>query len=105
MLAAPPLLTGREADFEAFWYFTILIFAMLVLVSVLASWALGSVRGLWRQGNQGLALLTVGAVGFFCILMLAMVLTALIGLTRHAATPGTNAASVGMVVAILVPPR
>jgi hypothetical protein len=95
ILAQPPLTTGREADFEAFWYFTILAAGMVVLVGIVAVWAFRSIRPLWREGQRLLSLLVVGSVGFFCFFILGLILTTLVGLTHHATTPGSAAASIG----------
>ncbi len=95
-LAQPPFLTtGRQADFESFWYFTILGTGMAVLVGIVAVWAFRAIRPLWREGQRLLAFLVVGSVGFFCLFFLGLILTALVGLTHHATTPGVQAASVG----------
>jgi hypothetical protein len=42
---------------------------------------------MWRDGNYLAAVLVSGAAGFFCLLFLAMAMTALIGATNHPATP------------------
>lgn len=87
LLAAPPLIPRRAGDFQAFWYFTILAVAMSILVVVTAVWALRSLRAMWRHGERLLPILIAGGVGFFCVLFLSMVLSALIGLTHHPTTP------------------
>jgi hypothetical protein len=95
ILAQPPLTTGRQADFEAFWYFTILGTGMAVLVGIVAVWAFRSIRPMWREGQRLLPFLVMGSTGFFCLFILGLVLTALVGLTNHATTPGTAPASIG----------
>ncbi len=87
LLGAPPLTPGPAGDFQAFWYFTILGLGMAVLVSVVAVWVLRALRPMWRDGNRLMAVLIGSGVGFFCFLFLAMVLSALIGLTNHPTTP------------------
>jgi zinc transporter ZupT len=87
MLADAPLTPGREADFEAFWYYTILGAGMTVLVVLAAWWVFRGIRPMWRDGNRLAAVLVTSAAGFFCVLFLAMALTALIGATHHPATP------------------
>lgn len=98
ILAIPPLLPARQADFEALWFFSIMGLALVTLVSVAAGFAFGSVRPLWRTGQREVALLVSGAVGFVCILILALVLIALVGLTNHPLTPGTAPATIGAVL-------
>ncbi|MGO8687727.1 MAG: hypothetical protein ACLQT7_11235 [Candidatus Dormibacteria bacterium] len=87
VLADAPLTPGREADFEAYWYYTILGAGMTILVVMAAWWVFRGIRPMWRDGNHLAAVLVTGAAGFFCILFLAMALTALIGATNHPATP------------------
>jgi zinc transporter ZupT len=87
LLADAPLTPGREADFEAFWYYTILGAGASVLVVMAAAWVFRAVRPMWRDGNRLTAVVVTGAAGFFCILFLAMAVTALVGATNHPATP------------------
>jgi hypothetical protein len=87
LIATPPLIPKRAGDFQAFWYFTMLAVAMSILVAVTAAWALRSLRAMWRNGERLLPMLVLGGVGFFCVLFLSMILTALVGLTNHPTTP------------------
>jgi hypothetical protein len=87
LLADAPLTPGREADFEAFWYYTILGAGMTILLVMAAVWVFRAIRPMWRDGNHLAAVLVSGAAGFFCILFLAMALSALIGATNHPMTP------------------
>ena len=87
LLADAPLTPGREADFEAFWYYTILGAGMTVLLVMAAWWVFRSIRPMWRDGNYLAAVLVSGAAGFFCLLFLAMALTALVGATNYPMTP------------------
>jgi zinc transporter ZupT len=87
LLAAAPLTPGREADFEAFWYYTILGAGMTILVVMAAFWVFRAIRPMWRDGNRLMAVLIVGAAGFFCLLFLSMAVTALVGATNNPATP------------------
>ena len=87
LLAEAPLTPGREADFEAFWYYTILGAGMTILLVMAAWWVFRAIRPMWRDGNYLAAVLVSGAAGFFCLLFLAMAMTALIGATNHPATP------------------
>jgi zinc transporter ZupT len=87
LLAEAPLTPGREADFEAFWYYTILGAGMTILVVLGAWWVFRGIRPMWRDGNHLAAVLVSGAAGFFCLLFLAMAMTALVGATNHPATP------------------
>ena len=103
ILATPPLIPGREGDFEALWFFCILGLALVTLVSIAAGYAFRSIRPLWREGERLVAVLMTGAVGFVCIFILAVVLTALIGLTNHPRTPGTAPATIGAVLTAGMP--
>jgi zinc transporter ZupT len=87
LLAEAPLTPGREADFEAFWYYTILGAGMTILVVLGAWWVFRGIRPMWRDGNYLAAFLVSGAAGFFCLLFLAMAVTALVGATNHPLTP------------------
>jgi hypothetical protein len=87
LLADAPLTPGREADFESFWYYTILGAGVTILVIMAAVWVFRAVRPMWRNGDRLAAAMVTGAVCFFCILFLSMALTALIGATNHPETP------------------
>lgn len=87
LLAEAPLTPGREADFEAFWYYTILGAGMTILVVLGAWWVFRGIRPMWRDGNHLAAFLVSGAAGFFCLLFLAMAVTALVGATNNPLTP------------------
>ncbi|MGA2284189.1 MAG: hypothetical protein ABSH07_11090 [Candidatus Dormibacteria bacterium] len=87
LLADAPLTPGREADFESFWYYTILGVGIAILVVMAAWWVLRAIRPMWRDGHHLAAAVVTGAAGFFCILFLSMALAALVGATHHPATP------------------
>jgi len=87
LLADAPLTPGREADFESYWYYTILGAGMTVVVAIGTVLVVRAVRPMWRNGDRLAAFVISGAVGFFCVLFLAMALTALIGATHHPETP------------------
>lgn len=78
----------RAADFQASWYLSIVIFAIVVLVAAGAVLSLRAVRPMWRAGDRPLAVVvgTVAAVGaLFFILMLT---TVAVGLAPAAFTGG-----------------
>jgi len=87
LLADAPLTPGREADFESYWYYTILGAGMTLVVVIAAVFVFRAVRPMWRNGDRLTAFVVSGAVGFFCVLFLAMCLSALIGATNHPETP------------------
>jgi len=87
LLANAPLTPDRVADFESFWYYTILGVGMSTLVVLAAVLVFRGVRPMWRDGNHLAAVVVAGSAGFFCVLFLAMALTALIGVTHNAETP------------------
>jgi hypothetical protein len=64
-----PLLL-RAAQFQAAWYFSLLLSAILLLVVLGSVYALLGARGLWREGERGPAAVLAGAVvlGFVAII-------------------------------------
>jgi hypothetical protein len=53
---------ARAGQFQAAWYFSLLLFAILLLVVLGTGYALLGVRRLWRSGAYGPAAMIAGAV-------------------------------------------
>ena len=66
------LLEVRAAQFQAAWYFTLLLAVILLLVIVGSVYALLGARALWRDGDRGPAAVIGGAVLFGLIAMIGM---------------------------------
>jgi hypothetical protein len=71
LTAAAPLL--RDADFQAAWYYSVVIFAGMVAIGWGLLLALRHVRDMWARGDHGLAL-TVGGAAAVAFLMFASML-------------------------------
>ena len=71
---------ARAAQFQAAWYFSLLLFVMLLLVFVGTGYALVGARRMWRSGVRGPAAILAGASVFGLIAMVGMYATAIGGL-------------------------
>ena len=74
-----PLL-ARAAQFQAAWYFSLLMFAMLLLVFVGTGYALAGARRMWRGGVRGPAAILAGATVLSFLGIVGMYATAIGGL-------------------------
>ena len=74
-----PLL-ARAAQFQAAWYFSLLLLAMLLLVLIGTAYALAGARRMWRGGVRGPAAILAGAAIFACLGIVGMYATAIGGL-------------------------
>jgi hypothetical protein len=63
---------ARAAQFQAAWYFSLLLSAILLLILVGAGYALIGVRRLWRDGEHGAAAALGGAVTVALLAFLGM---------------------------------
>ena len=52
----------RAAQFQAAWYFALLLATILLLIVLGAAYALAGVRGLWREGEHGPAAVLAATV-------------------------------------------
>jgi Na+-translocating ferredoxin:NAD+ oxidoreductase RnfA subunit len=66
-----PLL--RDADFQAAWYYSMVVFAGLLVVGWSGVLSLRQVREMWRRGEHGLAA-TVGGASLLALLMFASIM-------------------------------
>lgn len=62
----------RAAQFQAAWYYSLLLAVMLLVVLVGSAYAIGGARGLWRRGEHGPAAVIVGAVVFALVALVGM---------------------------------
>jgi hypothetical protein len=79
-LLAGPLLPPRLADFQALWYFTIVLLGMAAVIGVAVVLTLRTIRPLWRSGDRPIAVLLASTTGVIVVLLLAMAAAALYGL-------------------------
>ncbi len=70
----------RAAQFQAAWYFSLLLAVILLVVGVGSAYALGGARGLWRSGEHGPAAVIVAAVVFGLAALLGMYVVGIGGL-------------------------
>jgi hypothetical protein len=74
-----PLL-AREAEFQAAWYFSLLLFAILLLIVLGTGYALAGIRRMWRSGLRGPAAVLAGATVLSFVALVGMYATAIGGL-------------------------
>lgn len=70
----------REGQFQAAWYYTILVIAMLVMLIAGVGWAWGGAARVWRAGDHGPAALIVAASIVGLLVLVGLGLTGLIAL-------------------------
>jgi hypothetical protein len=71
---------ARAAQFQAAWYFSLLLSAILLLILLGAGYALLGVRRLWRAGEHGPAAALGGAITVALLAFLGMYAVAVGGL-------------------------
>jgi hypothetical protein len=79
---------AREADFQAAWYYSLLLFVVLLLA--LAGYHLGrsAVRPMWRAGDRGPALAVAAAISIAAVLLLSMLVVVAVAMLPEAAGRG-----------------
>ena len=70
----------REGQFQAAWYYTILIIAMLVMLVAGTGWAWAGAARVWRAGDHGPAALIIAASTVGLLVLIGLGLTGLIAL-------------------------
>ncbi len=70
----------RAAQFQAAWYYSILLIAMLAMLLTGVIWAWVGAARVWRAGDHGPALLIVAATTVGLLVLVGLALAALIGL-------------------------
>jgi hypothetical protein len=79
-MSRPPLL--RAADFQAAWYYSMLVAAMLGVAVWATVGVTRSLPAMWRAGERGLAVLVASVTTVTAILYTCMQVTAAIGLLQ-----------------------
>lgn len=79
-----PGVLAAAADFQAEWYYSLLLFAVAVVTVVAFVLALRPVRSMWRDGERGLASAVAAACGVTMALFLSMFLQVVIALAPNA---------------------
>jgi hypothetical protein len=74
------LVIARAAQFQAAWYFSLLLLVMLMLVLIGSGYGLAGARRLWRSGVHGPAAALAGAVVFSLLAIVGMYATGIGGL-------------------------
>lgn len=76
---------SREADFQAAWYYSLLLFVVLLLA--ITGFALGrsAVRPMWRAGDRGPALVVAAAISLAMVLLLSMLVIVAVAMLPEAA--------------------
>jgi hypothetical protein len=78
-------LLARDADFQASWYYSAVIFAGLVLIGWAAWLVIKHLGVMWRRGDRGLAVAMASATLVALLMFTSMLVTvavALLPLTR-----------------------
>jgi hypothetical protein len=74
------VLVVRAAEFQAAWYYSLLLFVILFLTLLGIGYALVGVRRLWRSGERGPAAVLGGALTFALVALVGMYVVAVGGL-------------------------
>jgi hypothetical protein len=81
----PPV---READFQAAWYYSLVLFVILMLAIAGFVLARSAVRPMWRAGDRGAALVVAAAASVAMVLLLSMLVTVAVAMLPEAAGTG-----------------
>ncbi len=65
-------LIARAAQFQAAWYFSLLLAAILLLILLGLAYSLVGARRLWRAGDRGPAAVLAGAITFAFLAFVGM---------------------------------
>lgn len=79
---------ARAAEFQAAWYFSLLLFMILLLIVVATGYALVGIRRLWRSGAHGPAAVLAGATVLSFLTFAGLYATAAGGLLAIQGGPG-----------------
>ncbi len=80
--------TVREANFQAAWYYSLLLFVILMLVVGSFVVAQRAVRPMWHAGDRGPALAIAAATTVALVFLLSMLVTVAVALLPAAAGRG-----------------
>jgi hypothetical protein len=78
----------RVANFEAAWYYSLLVFVAVMLTVAAFVMAQSAVRPMWRAGDRGMAAAVCAAATIGLLLMLSVVTTIAVALLPAAAGRG-----------------
>ncbi len=78
------VLAARAAEFQAAWYFGLLLLVILTLTLIAAAYVLIAARRMWRAGDHGPAAVISGITVLGVTTFLGMYLTAFAGLLSTA---------------------
>ncbi len=63
---------ARAAQFQAAWYFSLLLSAILLMIVLGLAYSMVGVRRLWRSGERGPAAVLAGAITFALLALVGM---------------------------------
>lgn len=86
MTGLPP--PARAADFQAAWYYSLVLSAILALGAGAVVVVARLVMPMWRQGQRGIALAVAASTGVAALLLLSMLATVVGGLLPGALRGG-----------------
>ena len=78
----PPV---READFQAAWYYSLLLFVVLLVAVIAFFLGRAAVRPMWRGGDRGAALAVAAAISVAMVLLLSMLVVVAVAMLPEAA--------------------
>lgn len=79
---------AREADFQAAWYYSLLLFVVLMLAVGGFLLARSAVRPMWRAGDRGPALAILASATVAMLFLLSMLVTVAVAMLPEAAGRG-----------------
>lgn len=74
----------REGDFQAAWYYSIVLSAMVLLAAVGTVVALRAARKIWRTGDRGAALVIGASVAIAALFLFGILVAVSVALLRSA---------------------
>jgi hypothetical protein len=79
---------AREADFQAAWYYSLVLFVILMVAAIGFQLARSAVRPMWRAGDRGPALAVLAAASVAMLFLLSMLVTVAVAMLPEAAGRG-----------------
>jgi hypothetical protein len=86
--AVPGVPAARAADFQAAWYFSLLVFSIGVLVVAGVVLAGRWLRPMWRQGDRATAVLVGSVAGVAALFFTLILVTVAVGLAPATVSGG-----------------
>ena len=90
MTAVLPPLAQRDSDFQAAWYYSIVISAGIALAVWAMVLSLRHLRRMWRTGDRGLAIGVAAAVAVVFVMYSSMLVAVAIAMWPSAAPGGSG---------------